>query len=217
MKKTYDTILFDLDGTLLDTLDDLTDATNYALREMGFPERSREEVCSFVGNGIYRQIGRAVPEGTDEDTLNRTIEIYRARYSEHNCEKTDLYPGIRELLSALSEKGCRMAVVSNKYDAAVKDMCKKYLSPWISTALGENMPARRKKPAPDSLFDAMKELGAEKERCIYVGDSDVDLETAKNAGIPCIACAWGFRGREFLLSHGAEIVIDTPGELLLHL
>ena len=216
MSMTRDTVLFDLDGTLLDTLSDLTDATNYALREMGFPARTPDEVRSFVGNGVYHQIGHAVPHGTSDADIARTIEIYRPYYASHASIKTALYDGIPELLDALAARGCKMAVISNKFDAAVKDLQGVYFSKWIPKefCIGEKMPERRKKPFPDSVFDAMKLLGVEPERCVYVGDSEVDFETAKNASLPFIGCAWGFRGEALLRSLGAQCVIRTPAELV---
>lgn len=215
MSMTRDTVLFDLDGTLLDTLADLADATNYALREMSFPERTLDEVRAFVGNGVYHQIGHAVPAGTSDEDIARTIDIYRPYYAAHASIKTALYDGIPALLDALSARGCPMAVISNKFDAAVKDLQGVYFSRWIpkDLCIGEMLPARRKKPAPDSVFDAMKLLGVQPERCVYVGDSEVDFETAKNAALPFIGCAWGFRGEALLRSLGAEYIIRTPAEL----
>lgn len=209
------TVIFDLDGTLLDTLGDLVDATNYALRKMGFPERTWEDIRDFMGNGsdIYSQIGRSVPAGTGEKTLSETIGIYRERYSAHKCDRTEPFAGIREMLAALDERGFGAAVVSNKYDAAVREMCALYFPGQIAAALGEAMPERRKKPAPDRVYDAMELLGAKPSECVYVGDSEVDMETADNAGIPFIGCAWGYRGREFLIGCGASHVIDDPREL----
>ena len=216
MSRTRDTVLFDLDGTLLDTLADLADATNYALRAMGFPERSIDEVRGFIGNGVYHQIGHAVPAGTSDEDIAKTVDIYRPYYASHASIKTALYDGIPELLDALTAKGCRLAVISNKFDAAVKELQGVYFSRWLKKefCIGEQMPARRKKPYPDSVFDAMRLLGAEPSQCVYVGDSDVDLATARNAGIPFVGCAWGFRGEDFLRAHGAECVISAPRELL---
>ena len=209
---SYRAVLFDLDGTLLNTLPDLADATNYALQAMGFPERSMDEVRRFVGNGVGNLIARAVPCGTSSQKTEETLAVFRAYYQEHAVEKTAPYEGILEMLQALSGAGLRMAVVSNKFDAAVKALNARFFYPMISTAIGET-PQISRKPAPDSVFAAMRELGVEKEDCVYVGDSEVDVETARNAGIPCIGCAWGFRGRELLEVCGAACVIDDPSEL----
>lgn len=212
----YSTLLFDLDGTLLDTLTDLYLAVNHALTEFHFPQRSREEVRMFVGNGVKKLIERAVPPMTPEDVTAQVLAEFRSYYAEHSRLHTAPYDGILLSLYALHEKGWKMAVVSNKFDAAVKELNAEYFSDYIPVAIGENEAAgRRKKPAPDSLFDAMAELGVTKDECLYVGDSDVDIETAKNAGIPCIGCAWGFRGREFLAEHGLgdDMILDEPARL----
>ena len=187
------------------------------LWEVGIPERTREDIRDFMGNrsDIYSQIGCSAPVETDEKTISQT-RIYRERYSAHKCDRTEPFVGIHEMLAALNERGFRSAVVSNKYDAAVKEMCARYFPGQIVAALGEAMPERKKKPTPDRVFDAMEMLGAKPLECVYVGDSEVDMETAVNAGIPFIGCAWGYRGREFLTSHGAKIVIDNPEDLLLH-
>ena len=210
----FEAILFDLDGTLLDTLDDLTDAVNYALRQEGFPCRGRDEVRMFVGNGISRLLSLSVPAGTEESRTARALACFRTYYAGHAALKTHPYPGIPELLQTLTAQGMKIAVVSNKFDAAVKALSRQYF-PCIPEELciGEAMPMRRKKPAPDSLFDALALLGVPKENAVYVGDSEVDIETAKNAQIPCISCTWGFRGEAALLKAGAEIIISSPAEL----
>ncbi len=211
------TVLFDLDGTLLNTLDDLADATNQALLQMGYPVRTLDEIRMFVGNGVAKLIERAVPVGTQHEAIEQTLTIFRAFYAAHSDEKTAPYDGITDMLSALCAAKYRMAVISNKFDAAVKSLNAIYFSNWIPIAIGENEAANiRKKPYPDSVFTAMRQLQSTPDTCIYVGDSDVDIETAKNAGIPCISCTWGFRERVFLLAHGAEEshIIDTPAELV---
>jgi len=183
-------ILFDLDGTLLDTLEDLLDATNYALALHGFPPRTLPELRRFVGNGAYNQMRLSVPEGTPPETIQSVLDTYKPYYTAHCQNKTRPYPGIPEALAALREN-YPVAIVSNKPDAAVKALCQQYF-PGIY-ALGED-PDCPRKPAPDMVWKAMKAIGA--ERCIYVGDSEVDVLTAQNAGVPCVAVLWGFRDRE---------------------
>ena len=210
----YTTLLFDLDGTLLDTLTDLYLAVNHALAAFGMPQRSMDEVRMFVGNGVAKLIARAVPAGTSEEDTARVLAEFRAYYAENSRLHTAPYDGIRDSLKALSAAGCQMAVVSNKFDAAVKALNDEFFADSISVAIGDRE-GRNKKPAPDSLFEAMAQLGVAKEDCIYIGDSDVDIETAKNAGIPCIGCAWGFRGRQFLREHGLDDawILENPTDL----
>lgn len=206
-------VIFDLDGTLLNTLEDLADAVNAALRENGMPERTTEEVCRFVGNGIRRLMERAVPGGESNPGFEKAFSDFQSYYGVHCMGKTDAYPGIRELLAELKARGVRMAIVSNKMDLAVRALNRKYFSGYITTAIGETSQILRK-PAPDTVLAALRELGVDKKNAIYVGDSDVDIATAANAGMRCVSVTWGFRGRDFLLEHGAGTLIDTPEELL---
>ena len=197
-------ILFDLDGTLLDTLQDLADAVNYTLRKFGCPERSLEEVRAFVGNGAKRLIELSLP-GTEEDPdLEVALACFRAYYGDHAQVKTCPYDGIPEALSVLREK-YPVAIVSNKPDAAVKILCKQYFKDVY--ALGEAAGCPRK-PAPDMLYKAMQAIGVEK--CIYVGDSDVDVITAGNAGAPCLSVLWGFQDREQIEEAGGTHFCDDP-------
>ena len=200
-------ILFDLDGTLLDTLDDLTDATNYALARFGFPARSREEIRSFVGNGALNQLRLSVPQGTDPETVQKVLNIYRPYYAAHCQHRTRPYDGILQALERLSRE-YPVAIVSNKPDAAVKPLCARYF-PGIF-ALGE-APGCPRKPAPDMVFQAMEAIGA--EACIYVGDSEVDVLTAENAGVPCLSVLWGFRDRETIEAAGGKRFCDAPQRL----
>lgn len=210
-----ETYVFDLDGTLLDTLDDLTDAVNHALLACGLKECTREEVRGFVGNGIKTLIKRAVGED-HAARQEEALEAFKAYYGAHCLDKTKPYAGVKETLQTLLKHGKKIAVVSNKADFAVKKLCKE-IFPEIEVAIGENESAGvRKKPAPDSVLSALAALGAKKETAVYIGDSEVDIETAKNAGLPCISVSWGFKDRAFLLSHGATTIIDTPQELLCH-
>ena len=197
-------ILWDLDGTLLDTLQDLTDAVNHSLRCFGYPERTLEEVRSFVGNGTRKLITRAVPEGADWEPV---YEEYRVYYDAHCQIKTRPYPGIMGALAQLGEK-YPMAIVSNKPDSAVKPLCRQYF-PGIY-ALGEKADCPRK-PAPDMVHKAMAEIGV--DRCVYVGDSEVDVLTAKNAGVPCLSVLWGFRDREEIAQMGGVHFCSDPAGL----
>ena len=198
-------LLFDLDGTLLDTLEDLLDATNFALRAHGYPERTLPELRRFVGNGAHNQIRLSVPDGADPLPV---LETYLGYYPTHCRIKTRPYDGIPEVLKELRER-YPVAVVSNKPDGAVKELCAE-LFPGIY-ALGE-APDCPRKPAPEMVYKAMEAIGADK--CIYIGDSEVDILTAKNADVPCISVTWGFRDEPDLLTAGAEHLCRTPEELL---
>ena len=206
-------IIFDLDGTVLDTLADLAAALNYALTKNGLPRRALPEVRSFVGNGIRKLIERGVPSGTDKNTTDAVYADFSAYYTEHCADATAPYPGVRDVLSALREKGLRTAVVSNKIDSAVQTLVRRYFPGDFDFAVGERADVRRK-PAPDAVFAALEALGVKKEDALFVGDSEVDLETAANAGLNCISVTWGFKDRDFLLAHGARTLIDRPEALL---
>ena len=211
--KDYNTYIFDLDGTLLSTLTDLVASTNYALRRYGMPEHTYEDIRLFVGNGVRKLIERAVPEGIGNSDFNNVYMTFREHYMEHSLDTTDPYPGIMELLAELKKRGKRMAVVSNKFYAATEELCSYFFGGYIDVAIGER-DGIRKKPAPDAVFEAMRRLGADKDGTVYIGDSDVDIETARNSGLPCISVLWGFRDREFLIEHGATTFIMKPEELL---
>ena len=200
-------ILFDLDGTLLDTLEDLLDATNVALQQFGCPARTLAELRTFVGNGARNQIRLALPGKADDPELDEVLAFYKEYYSGHCQNKTAPYPGVMDALAELGE--FPMAIVSNKPDAAVKTLCAQYF-PGIY-ALGEAADCPRK-PAPDMVYKAMREIGVEK--CIYVGDSEVDIRTAKNAGVPCVSVLWGFRDRDVLEGEGGQHFCQTAGEMV---
>ena len=200
-------ILFDLDGTLLNTLEDLRDATNVALAHYGCPERTLEEIRTFVGNGARNQIRMSLPGREDDPDLEEVLAYYKEYYSGHCENKTAPYEGVIEVLGALEEK-YPVAIVSNKPDAAVKTLCARYF-PGIH-ALGE-APGCPRKPAPDMVFKAMAAIGVEK--CIYVGDSEVDIYTANNAGVPCISVLWGFRDRELLEREGGQHFCEHAADL----
>ena len=209
----YQTAVFDLDGTLLDTLEDLYLATNHALTLHGFPLRSRDEVRMFVGNGVEMLIRRAVPAGTDEETTLAVLADFKSTYAAICEDHTRPYDGILDMLTALRERGIRVAVVSNKFDAATKQLCQKYFGDLVEVAIGERAGVR-KKPAPDTVHEALRELGVTAEGAVYIGDSDVDIQTARNCEMPCISVTWGLRDKDFLLQSGAEILVDTPERLL---
>ena len=213
---TYNTYIFDLDGTLLDTLTDLAASTNYALRTHGMPEHTIDEVRRFVGNGVRKLMELAVPDGADNPLFDEAFATFRQYYMEHSLDTTRPYEGIPDMLAALKAKGCHLAVVSNKMMAATQELCRHFFPETIEVAIGENeAEGIRKKPAPDTVFAALRQLGVGQEGAVYVGDSDVDIETARNSGLPCISVLWGFRDRDFLLQHGAETFISNPSELLL--
>ena len=201
-------ILFDLDGTLLNTLEDLTNSVNYALQQHGCPQRSPMEVRSYLGNGAKKLIASALPEGSDEALLTEVFATYLAYYGEHSQIKTRPYDGILEALAEL-RKEFPIAVVSNKPDSSTKPLCKKFFGEEIY-ALGEASDCPRK-PAPDMLYRAMAAIGV--DTCIYVGDSEVDVLTAKNAGVKCLSVLWGFRDKDMLAENGASYFCDDPKNL----
>lgn len=188
--RRFDTVLFDLDGTLLDTLEDICGAANHTLRELGYPERTLAEMRRFVGNGAEMQMRRALGADADEETVAKALALYKPYYAAHCQIKTKPYAGVLELMAALKAEGFRLAVVSNKPDEAVRPLVAKHFGALADIAMGETA-QRRRKPAPDMVNDALAALGADKSRAVYVGDSEVDIETARNAGIPCISVTWG--------------------------
>lgn len=207
-----DTVIFDLDGTLLNTLDDLKDSTNFALRNFGCPERSLEEVRCFVGNGVKKLIERAIPNGAENPDFENCLRMFKENYALNMYNKTAPYDGVIELLQVLKRYGFKTAVVSNKFDMAVKHLCKTYFDGLVQAAIGEADNVHRK-PAPDGVFKAMELLKSGPETSIYCGDSDVDVLTAKNSGIKCIGVTWGFRSRELLQQEGADYIVDAPYEI----
>ena len=209
----YETIVFDLDGTLLDTLSDLHAAVNFALEKYAFPKRSKDEVRSFVGNGIAMLIRRAI--GKETPLFESVLQAFKEYYAAHCADETKPYDGIMPLLESLQKQGIKTAVVSNKADFAVKKLADEYFGGLLLDAVGEDEAnGIRKKPAPDSLLAVMDKLGADKQKTVYVGDSEVDIQTAQNAGVPCISVTWGFKDKAFLIENGAKILIDAPDEIL---
>ena len=211
--KNYDTVIFDLDGTLLNTLEDLADAVNFVMRANQYPERTVEEVRCFVGNGIRRLMEQAVPKHVIGEEFERVFEEFKNYYTEHCQIKTCAYEGIMSLLSCLYEKRYAMAIVSNKNHAAVCELNDIYFKEYINVAIGQK-DGIRKKPAPDTVIQALKELGKDKEKTIYVGDAEVDFATAKNSGMDCALVTWGFRTVEELAEFSPTAFIDKPEELL---
>lgn len=210
-----DTVIFDLDGTLLNTLEDLTDSVNFAMEKFGFPVHTIEEIRSFVGNGAPKLIERSIPQGIENPSYEAILAAFKEHYAAHCEDKTKPYEGVMALLAQLKEKGYRMAVVSNKFDGAVKRLCGKYFGTYLEAAIGESADVKRK-PAPDTVYRALQELSCDGSHAVYVGDSEVDIQTAENASLPCISVTWGFRTEGQLKAAGAEerLMIRNPQELV---
>ena len=222
----YNTFIFDLDGTLLDTLQDLANSVNHALRVHDMPVHSMDDIRCFVGNGVRKLMERAIPDGAQNPDFEKVFADFRQHYMHHSLDTTRPYNGIPEVIHELKQRGCRLAVVSNKMMAATQQLVAHFF-PEIDVAIGEHEAAGiRKKPAPDTVIEALRQLGISTDHsllascnslldaAVYVGDSDVDIETARNSGLPCISVLWGFRTRDFLLAHGATTLISSPSELL---
>lgn len=210
-----DTVVFDLDGTLLNTLEDLADSVNYAMKQYGLPEHTLEEVRAYVGNGVAKLIERSISQGIEHPLYEQILNTFKKHYALHCEDKTCPYEGIIDLLEQLREHNFRMAIVSNKFDGAVKKLNEKYFKQYISVAIGESAMIQRK-PAPDTVYQALAELSADASRAVYVGDSEVDRQTAANVPMTCVSVTWGFRTREQLLESGASdaYMIKAPQELL---
>ena len=218
----FNVYIFDLDGTLLDTLQDLANSVNYALRQHGMPEHSIVDIRRFVGNGVRLLMERAVPDGARNPQFEAAFATFRQYYMQHSLDTTRPYDGIPELLHELKARGCKLAVVSNKMMAATQELVRHFF-PDIDVAIGENEAAGiRKKPAPDTVYEALRLLAvsdsqlavSQQQTAVYVGDSDVDLATARNSGLPCVSVLWGFRDRDFLLAHGATTFAEHPLDIL---
>ena len=212
MPDTINTIIFDLDGTLLNTLTDLTNSVNYALASFELPTYFEEEVRQMVGNGVTALMERAIPGGQAFDNFQNCLHTFKEHYEIHKKDNTRPFPGIIDFLKKADDAGYKLAVVSNKFDLAVKGLCHDFFSPYITTAIGESS-RTAPKPSPDTVFKAMEELHVLPGQCIYVGDSDVDISTARNADIPCLSVSWGFRSRKFLEQHGASVIADTTEDM----
>lgn len=209
----YKLAIFDMDGTILNTLGDLKNCLNYALRHNGYPERSFDEVRRFVGNGIRRLVERGVPEGTGVEHTDKVFEDFKIYYKVHCTDLTVPYEGIPALIKRLREKGVLTAVVSNKLDFAVQELVERFFSGLFDMAVGDRG-GIAKKPAPDSVFAVLDTLHIEKKDAVYIGDSDVDIATAKNAGLDSIIVEWGFRDRDFLEEKGARVFAKKPEDIL---
>jgi len=209
----YRIAIFDMDGTILDTLQDLADSMNYCLKKYGMPERTVDEIKGFVGNGIRRLVEQAVPDGTDEAAMDKIYATYIEYYKDHCAVKTRPYDGIREVLKKLKDKGILTAVVSNKADHAVKKLCEEYFDGLFDYSAGDREGIRRK-PYPDSVISVMEYFKATPNEVVYIGDSEVDYQTALNAGVDVIMVSWGFRDKDYLRSIGAERIIREPEEIL---
>lgn len=208
----YNAYVFDMDGTILNTIEDLTDSTNYAMTKMGYPCYTVNDVKRFVGNGIMRLILNAVPEGTSEADINKTHAFFMEHYMIHCQDKTGPYDGIIELLKYLKEQGKKLAVVSNKADKPVKVLADEMFTGLFDIALGEKEGVN-KKPARDMVDIALKELGCDISESVYIGDSEVDFKTSVNSELDCILVSWGFRDKEFLKTLGAKYLVDSPEEI----
>jgi len=211
--KKYDTVIFDMDGTLLDTLEDISDSINHVLKIYGFPIRKTSDLRSFLGNGAAQLMELAIPGGISNPQFGTCLKDYCNHYQENLQNKTCVYEGVISLLQQLSLGGYKIGIVSNKPDKAVKELSGLYFREYAKVAIGETDGIARK-PAPDTVLKAMEELGSTTDKTIYVGDSEVDVETAKNCGIKCVGVTWGFRDREVLEQKGADYIIDRPQELL---
>ncbi|WP_274289769.1 HAD family hydrolase [Prevotella corporis] len=211
--REFETYVFDLDGTLLETLKDLAASTNFALRQYDMPEHSIEDVRMFVGNGVKKLMERAIPNGLENPKFEEVYATFRQHYLNHNLDTTKPYDGIPELLRELKGRGKKLAIVSNKFYAATQDLARHFFPDTIEVAIGERENIK-KKPAPDTVVEALRQLGVSKEGAVYIGDSDVDIMTARNSGLPCASVLWGFRDKEFLLEHGATFFAEKPEDLL---
>lgn len=209
----YKAILFDMDGTILDTLEDLADAVNYVLSTNNEPERTLSEIRSFVGNGNRRLMARALRQGEEHPGFERMLNEFFSYYMDHGAEKTKPYEGIPELLKECKRQGIKTAVVTNKFQDAAASLSELYFADLIETTVGDGE-GRQRKPAKDGAAEALKRLGAAANEAVYIGDSPVDFETAKNAGIDCVLCTWGFCDRAVLEGLGAMALVDKPSEML---
>lgn len=208
----YKTIIWDLDGTLLNSLEDLKDSTNYALNEFGFAQKSSEEIKNSLGKGVGHLIAASLPQGEKNPLFNDVLKTFKAHYLKNSANKTTPYPHIINTLQTLKANGVKMAVVSNKFDGAVKEISRKYFGDIFDLQIGETETMKRK-PAPDMPLYAMEKLNAKKEETLFIGDSEVDLKTAQNTGIKCLSALWGFKTKEELLKNGAQNFAERTEDL----
>ena len=209
----FDTLIFDLDGTLINSLEDLKDSTNYALKNFGYEEKSLEEIRNYVGDGVKKLIERALPDGINNTKFDECLDIFKTHYKSNMFNKTKPYPQIIDMLKELKKNNIKTGVVSNKFDTAVKEICTIYFKDLIDTAMGESKNIK-KKPAPDSVLQTIKLLKSTPEKSVLIGDSEVDIQTAKNAGIKSIGVCWGFRSKQILQDNHADYIVETPKEII---
>lgn len=209
----YKAVIFDLDGTLLNTLGDLAASVNHALKSCGYPERTIDEVRAFIGNGVIRLMQRATPDKISQEDFDRCFEAFRSHYLAHMFDTTKPYDGILPLLDALKENGIKTAVVSNKLHSGVVGLCKDFFDDRLTCAFGV-LDESERKPSPANVFKALKQMNVEAVDCVYVGDSEVDVQTANNAGLNCIAVTWGYRDLDVLKMNRPKYIIDAPEEIL---
>lgn len=208
----YDAVIFDLDGTLTDTLADLRNSVNFALNRFGFPERTTGEIRAFIGNGVKRLVFLSVPENTPEDISEKCLAFFKEHYAANSLVETKPYDGITNMLKKLKDNNIKTAVVTNKMHSAAVDIVKFFFEDLIDVTVGQ-VDGMAQKPSHDGIYKALEFLGISKESAVYVGDSEVDCITARNAGIPCIGVTWGFRDRDVLISNGADCIADNPSEI----
>lgn len=209
----YTTVVFDLDGTLVNSIDDLTENINITMRQLGYPERTVDEVKLFVGNGIGPLIQRALPENSSEEEIKKCFAVFKEHYLNNMHNQTKTFDGIMELLKELKKLGIKTSVVSNKLDEATKNMCNHFFGTLIDVAIGDN-DEREKKPAADNVLEALRQLNSTQAEAVYVGDTKVDVATARNSKLPVVGVTWGYRGRAELEAAKADFIIDEPMELL---
>ncbi len=207
------TIVFDMDGTVLNTLEDLTVSMNYVLSKFGMPEHKLEEYRLFFGNGVGEALRLSLPEGTSEDIIDEMLPVFKEHYDAHCLDKTGPYDGILDVMRELKLRGYKTAIVSNKIDSAVKELHQRFFGDSVDIAIGEQ-PGINRKPAPDMVNLALKELGSSKEESVYIGDSEVDFMTAENSGLPCISVLWGFRDKDYLIEKGAYCFAEKPQDII---
>lgn len=207
------TIVFDMDGTVLNTLEDLTVSMNYVLSKFGMPEHKLEEYRLFFGNGVGEALRLSLPEGTSEDIIDEMLPVFKEHYDEHCLDRTGPYDGILDVMRELKLRGYKTAIVSNKIDSAVKELHQRFFGDSVDIAIGEQ-PGINRKPAPDMVNLALKELGSSKEESVYIGDSEVDFMTAENSGLPCISVLWGFRDKDYLIEQGAYCFAEKPKDII---
>lgn len=209
----YKAVIFDLDGTLLNTLGDLAASVNHALKACGYPERTVAEVRAFIGNGVIKLMQRATPDGISQEDFDRCFNSFRSHYLEHMFDTTKPYDGILPLLDSLKEAGIKTAVVSNKLHSGVVGLCKDFFGDRLTCAFGV-LDESERKPSPANVFKALKQMNIDASDCVYVGDSEVDIQTANNAGLDCIAVTWGYRDLDVLKRNQPKYIIDKPEEIL---